>query len=334
MFDWLFGGSFDPNKDIPSLKDKVILVTGGNNGLGKETVLQLSKHSAHIYLAARTESKARAAITEIKLVVPNADITFLQLDLSSFASVKQAAKNFLAQSDRLDVLVDNAGIAGMPYSLTEDGYEIVFATNHIGHALLTKLLLPTLLKTAELPGADVRVVNVSSKGERFAPAEGIVYDQQALEKVAKLSRYGHSKLANILHARELQRRYPSITATAVHPGVSIPLPQAQPYQMLIIPQVIMTDIYASFSETNSALRFLAPAVQAIAPYGVLPDVYDVPGGTLTQLWAATAPKEEVRKSHYFLPVGVASAGSKHAQDAEMGKQLWEWTDKAVADVEV
>ncbi|KAK4928031.1 hypothetical protein LTR49_005230 [Elasticomyces elasticus] len=81
-------------------------------------------------------------------------------------------------------------------------------------------------------------------------------------------------------------RYPSITATAVHPGV------------------IMTDIYASFSETNSALRFLAPAVQAIAPYGVLPDVYDVPGGTLTQLWAATAPKEEVRKSHYFLPVGV------------------------------
>ncbi|KAK5682260.1 hypothetical protein LTS10_005386 [Elasticomyces elasticus] len=316
MFQWLFGGSFDPNKDIPSLKDKVVLVTGGNNGLGKETVHRLSRNGAHIFLAARTESKARAAITEIQSVVPDAHITFLQLDLSSFASIKAAATSFLSHSNRLDILVNNAGIAGQPFSLTEDGYEIVFATNHIGHALLTKLLLPTLLKTAELPGADVRVINVSSKGERFAPAEGIVYDQQALENVAKLSRYGHSKLANILHARELQRRYPSITATAVHPGV------------------IMTDIYASFSETNSALRFLAPAVQAIAPYGVLPDVYDVPGGTLTQLWAATAPKEEVRKSHYFLPVGVASAGSKHGQDAEMAKQLWEWTEKEVADVEV
>ena len=143
----------------------------------------------------------------------------------------------------------------MPYSLTEDGYESTFGTNHMGHALLTNLLLPTLLKTAEEPGADVRVVNVSSKGHMWAKAPGITYDQAALEQQAPLVCYGHSKLANILHARELQRRYPSITATSIHPGA------------------IITDIYNMMGEQRPILGYLFQFAKAVAAYGIIPDLY-------------------------------------------------------------
>ncbi|KAK0254038.1 hypothetical protein LTR91_010493 [Friedmanniomyces endolithicus] len=313
MLQWAFGRSFDPSKDIPTLAGKVVLVTGGNAGLGKETVLQLAKHEPkEIFLAARTRSKAEAAIAEIKVAIPKVNITFLELELSSFASVKQAAKDFQARSDRLDILINNAGVAALSYSTTKDGFEIQFGTNHMGHALLTQLLLPTLLETAELPDADVRVINVSSKGHMFAPPSGIVYEQAALEKLEPLGRYGHSKLANILHARELQRRHPSITATAVHPGV------------------IITDIYETYSKTSLAMRYLAPVVKAVASYGILPDVYDVAGGALTQLWAATASREKVRSNYYWTPVGVKNAGTKFAQDADLAAQLWEWTTKEIA----
>ncbi|KAK0344833.1 hypothetical protein LTR91_009160 [Friedmanniomyces endolithicus] len=313
MLQWAFGRSFDPSEDIPTLVGKIVLVTGGNAGLGKETILQLARHEPkEIYLAARTRSKAESAIAEIVMAVPKANLTFLELDLSSFTSVKQAAKDFQARSNRLDILINNAGVAALPYSTTKDGFEIQFGTNHMGHALLTHLLLPTLLKTAELPDADVRVINVSSKGHMFAPPTGIFFEQAALEKLEPLGRYGHSKLANILHARELQRRYPSVTAIAVHPGV------------------IITDIYDTYSETSLAMRYLAPVVKAVASYGILPDVYDVPGGAFTQLWAATAPRETVRSGYYWTPVGVKSAGTNFAQDEGLAAQLWEWTLKEIA----
>lgn len=187
----------------------------------------------------------------------------------------------------------------MPYSKTQEGYEIQFGTNHVGHALLTKLLLPTLLKTAEQPDADVRVINVSSEGHIMAP--GIVYDQDQLEKYITWRRYGQSKLANILHARELQRRYPSITATSLHPGI------------------ILTDLYASQKKSNLIARFGLPLITPVA--------LDVPGGAKNQLWAATAPKDKVRESHYWTPVGVKSGGSSwYAQKQDLAKELWEWTE--------
>lgn len=111
MFGFFEGVTFDPSHDIPDLSGKVALITGGNTGLGKETVLQLAKHNpSRLYLAARTLSKAEAAIRDIKAVVPNANITFLQLDLASLKSVKEASDTFLASSDRLDLLINNAGI--------------------------------------------------------------------------------------------------------------------------------------------------------------------------------------------------------------------------------
>lgn len=188
----------------------------------------------------------------------------------------------------------------VPYSKTKEGYEIQFGTNHLGHALLTELLLPTLLKTAEQPGSDVRVVDVSSEGHNLAP--GIIYDQDALEKYHTFRRYGQSKLANILHARELQRRNPSITAVSLHPGV------------------IATDLYASQLETNILARVFLPFIKLF--------FMDVPNGAKNQLWAATASKEEVEKSYYWKPVGVASKGNPfYARKADLAKELWEWTEE-------
>ena len=215
-----FGKSFNPEKDIPDLSGKVILVTGGNTGLGKETVLQLAKHNpSQIFLAARNPSKAEAAIADVKKVVPTANITFLPLDLTSLKSVDSAAKSFQSQSKRLDLLYNNAGIMAVPAATTQEGYEIQFGTNHIGHALLTKLLLPTMLKTAEEPNADVRIINLSSMGHQMAPTKGIDFDNLSLSNSSPWTRYGQSKLANILFAKELAKRYPTITSISVHPGI-------------------------------------------------------------------------------------------------------------------
>lgn len=266
--------------------------------------MQLAKHQPRsLYLAARTQSKAEAAIAEIKAAVPNASVEFLQLDLSSFDSVKKAADRFNSRSDRLDILVNNAGIMAVPWSTTKEGYEIQFGTNHMGHALFTKLLMPTLLKTAEEPNSDVRVINLSSEGHNMAPTQGIIYDQKAMENIGTWRRYGQAKLANILHARELATRYPSITATSLHPGV------------------IKTDLYVSQNETNPVLRW------GLRIFGGL-FMGDVPWGTKNQLWAATAPKEQVRKSYYWKPIGSASGGSFWAaQKEDKARQLWKWTEE-------
>ncbi|KAF2639335.1 NAD(P)-binding protein [Massarina eburnea CBS 473.64] len=300
--------SFNPATDIPSLDGKVILVTGGNTGLGKQTIEYLAAHSpARIYLAARTESKATAAIRDIQSSVPNAVIEYLPLDLTSFASIAAAASTFKARETRLDILINNAGIMMTPYSLTQEGYEIQFGTNHIGHALLTKLLLPVLLSTAEQPGADVRVVNLSSLGHRFAPSGGIIWDQAALEKQYTNRRYGQSKLANILFTNEFAARYPSITSVSIHPGV------------------IITDLYTSVS-ANPLVKF------AVWIYGslfrFLPGHFlDTKGGALNQTWAAVAPKEEVENGALYFPVGKKNGGSAYARDQGLAKKLWEWTEE-------
>ncbi|KAK5013086.1 oxidoreductase [Cryomyces antarcticus] len=303
MTSWFSGKSFQPEKDIPDLSGKVILVTGGNAGLGKESILQLAKHEPkQMFLAARSQAKAESAVTEIKKTVPNAAITILPLDLSSFDSVKKAVDMFKSRSDRLDLLINNAGIMATPYSTTTEGYEIQFGTNHIGHTLFTKLLMPTLLETAKQPGADVRVIQLSSDGHNLAPSGGIIFDQSALEEKLTWTRYGQSKLANILFARELAKRYPSITAVSLHPGV------------------IMTDLYGPSQQSNVLLRLGLWAVGGIF-------MSDVPEGAKNQLWAATAPKEDVRKGYYYRPIARLSKGSAYAQDEKLAEKLWEWTEE-------
>ncbi|KAM6504657.1 hypothetical protein FSOLCH5_015392 [Fusarium solani] len=297
---------FNPDKDIPDLSGKVILVTGGNVGLGKQTILQLSKHNpAHIFLAARTESKALAAIEDIRKAVPDAaPITYLNLDLTSFDSIKKAAKDFHAQSQQLHILINNGGIMATPAGTTKEGYEIQFGTNHVGHALLTKLLLPTLKKTAAAttPPQDVRIVNLSSSFENKAPATN-TYEFDKLKtdmaSTPTFVRYGISKIANIHHARALSRRHPEIRSIAVHPGVvNTNLtngPAASwPIMKLILP-------LAGFFSTN------------------------VWNGTKNQLWAAVSP--DAKSGEFYYPVGVTGKGTKQSGDKALEEALWDWTEK-------
>lgn len=198
--------------------------------------------------------------------------------------------------------MNNAGVMALPYSKTAQDYEIQFGTNHMGHALLTKLLLPTLLKTAEGENADVRIVNVSSEGHRLAPSGGVIYDQAALENKGAWTRYGQSKLSNILHARALSEKYPQITSVAVHPGV------------------ILTDLYASQSKTNPMVKWGVWALGGLV-------MGDVKAGALNQVWASVGEKSEAGKSVYWVPVAKASAGSGYAQDKKLADKLWEYTEE-------
>ncbi|KAF9776774.1 hypothetical protein IL306_005001 [Fusarium sp. DS 682] len=306
----MFGGStsinFTPDTDIPALTGKVILVTGGSNGLGKESILQLAKHEpAEIWMGARNAERAQTAIDDIQKEIPNSvSIKFLHMDLRSFASISEAATTFRKQSSRLDILMLNAGIMITPAGLTEDGYEIQFGTNHMGHALLTKLLLPTLVSTAALPDSDVRVVILSSEAHNMAPSEGILWETLKTEAngITTRARYGQSKLGNILYARELTKRHPQIKAVSVHPGM------------------VKTNLGNESASKSVLLRTALTAARAVI--GV-----DVATGALTQLWAATG--KGVKAGEYYEPIGVTGRGSKWTRDEELGDKLWKWTQNEI-----
>lgn len=297
----------------------VILITGANIGLGRESLHQLAKHNpSRIYLAARSRAKAETTISEINATLPDSAqsiVKFLECDLASFDSIKQAAKTFTSENERLDILMNNAGIMAAPPGTTKEGYEIQFGTNHVGHALLTKLLLPTLTRTAKSgPNGtgDVRIINLSSRSERFAPREGIRFNSLKSPDcgVGTWTRYGQSKLANILHANALAQKYPELTAVSIHPGV------------------INTNLISG-PISNYGLWLIEYPLRA---FGWL-FLGSVANGARNQTWAAVAPlaktdiDEGVRSGTFYFPVGISGKGTALTTDEKLTKELWEWTEK-------
>jgi NAD(P)-dependent dehydrogenase (short-subunit alcohol dehydrogenase family) len=202
---------------IPSQENKIAIVTGANTGLGFETTLALAKKDMTVIMACRNADKAQIAKDQIIREVPNARIELLTLDLSSLKSVRNFASNFLNKFKQLHLLINNAGIMIPPYSKTEDGFESQFATNYLGHFLLTGLLLDTIIKTP-----DSRIVSLSSIAHKKGK---IVFDDLNWEKkYSAMGAYGQSKLACLMFAYELQRRFDKAGITtksvAAHPGVS------------------------------------------------------------------------------------------------------------------
>src|SRR6516164_4617641 len=203
--------------DIPDQTGRVAVITGANTGLGYETALALADHGAHVVLAVRNLDKGKDAAARITAQSPHADVALQELDLTSLESVRAAAEQLRSEHDRIDLLINNAGVMWTPKSTTKDGFELQFGTNHLGHFALTDLLLDRLL-----PVAGSRVVTVSSVGHRFA-RNGINFDDLQSEKdYGRIAAYGQAKLANLMFTYELQRRLhgTNTIAAAAHPGGS------------------------------------------------------------------------------------------------------------------
>ncbi|KAF5978546.1 alcohol dehydrogenase Bli-4 [Fusarium coicis] len=296
---------FSPDTDIPSQKGKVILITGGNSGLGLETARALLKHEpARIFLACRSKEKFEQAVNDLKQGGSNTEaISFLALDLASLSSIKSAAAEFQASSSRLDILINNAGIMMTPEGLTKEGYEIQIGTNHMGHAFFTHLLLPTLEETAKT-NPDVRIVFVSSMGESMSPKNTYQFDQfkTTMSSFSTISRYAISKLANVHYAAALAERYPKIKVISIHPGV------------------VHTNLTGPVRESSLIMGTLTRVVNSLI-------AVDAAKGALNQLWAATDPKAE--SGVFYHPVGVKGKGSKLSQDQEAREKLWEWTQQEI-----
>ena len=291
--------------NIPDLTGKVVIVTGGNSGVGYEAAKEFARKGAQTILACRSIQKGQAAIDLIRKDIAAAPAEIMQLDLASLASVRSFAKTFKSKFERLDILVNNAGIMWLPDGKTEDGYERHFGTNHLGHFALTGLLIDHLQKT---PGS--RVVTVSSIGHRSGVMD---FDDLMFERGNDNQRqevYGRSKLANLLFTYELQRRLEflqsNVMAIASHPGMSntnlLGKPESPWFFRLVMPLAgIMVQ-----SAGMGALPTLRASVDPDAKGGQ----YYGPNG-----------KNEVRG----YPVIVTSSDASH--DLEDARKLWEVSEE-------
>lgn len=217
---------------LPSLSDRIFIVSGGNTGIGYTTCLNLAAKGARVYMGARSAEKASHAVTQIKQQHPQADLRILIMDHTSLATVVEAAKSFISKELKLNGLILNAGIMAVPYEITTDGFEIQLQVNYLAHWLLAYHLIPILQATArkEGPGA-ARIACVSSHGHREQPFKvtKMLYDSSEVEKAGNFGRYGLSKLGNVIHAKNLNVQYGptseeakqgkgEIWAASLHPG--------------------------------------------------------------------------------------------------------------------
>lgn len=193
---------------------KVVIVTGSNQGIGKETVLALARMGATVIMACREPTRTLPVVEKVISKTHNRNISFIKLDLSDLQSIKEFTEEFQRKYNRLDILINNAGIATPERNVTKDGFELQFGTNHIGHFYLTTLLLDTLKRSA-----PSRIINLSSK---LSAGGKMAWDDLNAEKKYDIATaYAQSKLANIIFTKELQRRLEGfdVKAVAVHPGV-------------------------------------------------------------------------------------------------------------------
>ena len=261
--------------DMPDLTGKVMIVTGANSGIGYEAAREFARKGAQTILACRSMDKAQLALDRIQIEIPDAQAEIMQLDLASLESVRQFAEAFKAKYDRLDVLLNNAGIMMVPYGETKDGFERQFGTNHLGHFALTGLLIDLL---SETPGS--RVVNVSSNGHRIGKMnfDNLMYEGG--KNYSSTGAYGRSKLANLLFTYELQRRFEDqelgAIAVAAHPGTSdtnlgVHLEERRAFK-------VMRSIFDQMGQ--SAAMGALPSIRAAVDPNVTGGQYYGPRGTM------------------------------------------------------
>jgi NAD(P)-dependent dehydrogenase (short-subunit alcohol dehydrogenase family) len=278
---------------IPNLAGKVIVVTGANHGLGYETTKALAHKDATVIMACRNPEKANTVVEAFRREVPQARLDVLPLDLADLGSVRNFSAAFKAKYATLDALINNAGVMLPPFGKTKDGFELQFGTNHLGHFVLTGLLLDRLLVTPK-----ARIVSMSSGAHRLGTGTLRFENLNAEQRYDPMEAYAQSKLANLLFVLHLNRKLEEIgaatMAVAAHPGWSL------------------TGLQKGFMHTLSRIFGQSAAM-----------------GALPMLRAATAP--EVQRNDYWGPGDLMemrgypkkAQRSPAAQDVAVAQRLWE-----------
>jgi len=305
--------------DGVDLAGEVILITGGSTGIGFETARALGAAGATIMITARTEEKGDDAITRLAGLVPGGDFSYEILELGSLDSVRACAADLRRRLPRIDVLIANAGIMAAPFDRTEDGFELQFGTNHLGHFLLIGLLVPSLLLAS-----PSRIVLLSSMGHGMSDIQWDDPNYLTTE-YSKMEAYGQSKTANILHAVELERRFgpQGIHAYAVHPGM------------------VATDLGRHFTADDFAdIAARAAAAEkpseptndpsAARPKGGGLKLVNTDVGAATSVWAAVAPELEGTGALYLSDCAIATA-MPYAVDADAAARLWSISEELVGE---
>lgn len=275
------------------MQGRVCLITGASNGIGKAAAIRLAKMGASLVLLCRDRDRGETAMAEISLRSGNEDIDLVVADLASLRQVREAANAFLDSGRPLHVLMNNAGAIHMERSVTEDGVETTFAVNHLGHFLLTNLLMDRLRESG-----PARIVNLSSEAHRIGYGDGrIAFDDLMGERhYGGWKAYGQSKLANILFTRELSRRLnpAEVTANAVHPGV----------------------VASQFGRNNR--KGWMPWLQAL----YRPFARPSEKGADTAVWLAAAPENEGVTGKYFKDRKLRTPAPQACHDEDAAR-LWQ-----------
>lgn len=291
---------------MPAQAGRTILVTGANSGIGYQAALEFARHGARVLLGCRSESKGNAALERMRREAPSAQAELVLLDMASLESIRAFASAFVGDGQILDILVNNAGVMALPKrELTDDGFERQMGTNHLGHFALTGLLLPALQRSAA-----PRVVTVASLAHRNGKID--LGNLQSERQYSPWGAYNNAKLANILFAKELDRRARAaglpLLSVAVHPGVS------------------KTGIFengpGSGGLKEKVLNLFSPVLMQDDAMGALPTEY-----------AATMPG--MRGGEYIGPDGLGEFKGypkvvqprPQALDTEMAARLWEASEQ-------
>ncbi len=296
------------------LSGKTALVTGGTSGIGWETARALAAAGAHVVITARDATKADEAIGNLRDAVPAGVFDFAVLELASLASVRDSAQESLARFTAINILINNAAVMTPPFGRTAEGFETQFGTNHIGHFVLTNLLVPALIA-----GAPSRVVALSSSAHQLGD---VLWDDNNFERdpYDRAKAYSQAKTANMLFADELDRRLSShgIRAFGVHPGVI----NTNLHRHLT--QEILAELRAAAATGGAQM---APQIRKT-----------IAQGAATSVWAATAPELDGQGGLYLQDCGLAppstpeATGVKpYALDPAAAARLWEISERMVGE---
>jgi NAD(P)-dependent dehydrogenase (short-subunit alcohol dehydrogenase family) len=299
------------------LSSKRVLVTGGASGIGAETVRAMAAKGAQVIIAARNLDAAGEVKASVVATTGNENIDVMFLELGSLAKIRASAAEFLARYESLDILINNAGIMACPHGQTEDGFELQFGSNHIGHFYFTQKLMPALLKAG-----SARVIALSSMAHRMSPVvfDDIQYQSRPYEK---WQAYGQSKTANILFAVGLNERYADqgVEAFAVHPGAI-----ATPLGRHLAEEEIQALVAANKTSANN------PEDEALSGIKTLVQ------GAATSCYAATAPGLTGKGGVYLEDCDIAQVADDpnfrggvrdYALDSADADRLWKVTEAMI-----